>query len=108
MNLPVIILPEAEENILAVAKWWAENRSVEQAERWYDGILDAIDSLEINPDRCPPARENAKFPYDIRELHFGLGSHPTHRVIYTVRPDSVVVLSVRHAAQQDLAEDDLP
>ncbi|MCH7729784.1 MAG: type II toxin-antitoxin system RelE/ParE family toxin, partial [Planctomycetes bacterium] len=67
-----------------------------------------IESLENDPDRCPLARENHRFAYEIRELHFGLASRPTHRIIFSIRPDAVVVLSVRHAAQQDLTEDDLP
>jgi plasmid stabilization system protein ParE len=61
MSLRVIILPEAEPNILASADWWAKNRSVEQARRWYNGILEAIHSLQDNPERCPCAREDERF-----------------------------------------------
>jgi len=107
MRLPVIIQREAEEQIVDSARWWAEHRSAEQAARWYAGIVDAIDTLADNPQRCPLARENPAFPYELRELHFGLGSRPTHRVLFTIRPDAVVVLSVRHGAQQDVTPEDL-
>ena len=45
-------------------------------------------------------------PYEIRELHYGLGLHATHRVIFTIRPDMVLILTIRHAAQSDLSEID--
>ena len=51
----------------------------EQAARWYAGFSDALASLRENPERCPLAPENGRFPYEIHELHYGLGSRPTHR-----------------------------
>jgi plasmid stabilization system protein ParE len=107
MRLPVIIQREAEQRIVESAQWWGEHHSAEQAIRWYAGILDAIDTLTDNPQRCPLARENAASPCELRELHYGLGSRPTHRVLFTIRPDAVVVLSVRHGAQQDVTPEDL-
>jgi plasmid stabilization system protein ParE len=101
MSLPVILQREAEDQLVASARWWAEHRSAEQAERWYVGFLETIETLADNPERCPLARENAAFPYELRELHYGLGSRPTHRALFTIRPEAVVVVSVRHAAQQD-------
>jgi plasmid stabilization system protein ParE len=79
----------------------------QQAARWYAGFSDAIAALAQNPERCPLAPENGCFPYEIRELHYGLGSRPTHRAVFTVRPDMVLVLTIRHAAQADLTEADL-
>jgi plasmid stabilization system protein ParE len=76
--------------------------------RWYAGFSDAIRSLTENPERCPLAPENGRFPYEIRELHYGLGSRPTHRAVFTIRPDMVLVLTIRHAAQAELTEEDLP
>lgn len=70
--------------------------------------MEALRSLEEQPLRCPLARENESFPYELRELHYGVGSRPTHRALLTVRPDAVVVLSIRHVAQKDVVPDDLP
>jgi plasmid stabilization system protein ParE len=99
--IDVVVLPRAEEELNQSADWWSENRSPEQASRWWDGILQLIESLCENPLRFPIARENSKHPYELREMHFGLGAHPTHRVLFTTRPNQVVVVSVRHVAQDD-------
>ncbi|MCH8922817.1 MAG: type II toxin-antitoxin system RelE/ParE family toxin [Planctomycetes bacterium] len=108
MNYRVVLADRALEDIDRNARWWAKHRSGDQAIRWYEGILAAIDSLDENPQRWPVARENENFPYELRELHFGAGSHPTHRALFTIRDDrSVVVLSVRHAAQKDVTPDEL-
>ena len=101
MSIPVIVEAEAIANLISAAKWWAEYRSTEQALRWYDGILAAIETLAESPTRCDLARENPKSKDELRELHFGLGSRPTHRVIFVIDPDAVRVLSVRHTAQDD-------
>jgi hypothetical protein len=59
-----------------------------------------------SPNGVHCAREHRKFSHEIRELHFGLGSHPTHRALFTIRPDIVVVLTIRHVAQADLSGDE--
>jgi len=108
MSLPVILQPEAEETICGSAAWWAKHRSSQQTQQWYDGFLAAIDSLGENAEQHPVSRENQFFPYEIRDLYFGLGSHPTHRAIFTIQSSAVVVLTTRHLAQRDIIADDLP
>lgn len=107
MTYTIVISEPAERELEEAARWWAEHRSAEQAQRWYCGFLDAIRSLAENPTRCPLAGENHLFPAEIRELHFGLGSHPSHRAVFTLLTDVVLVLTIRHAAQADLTADDL-
>ena len=102
MNLPVVIQPRAKDDLRDAAAWWAANRSAEQAARWYNGFLEALASLGEDPARHPLARENERFPYDLRALHYGLGRRATHRAVFTIRPEGVVVLAVRHAAQRDV------
>ena len=63
--------------------------------------------LRYPPLRYPLARERDQFPYEVRVMNYGVGSRPTHRALYTIRPDAVVVLSIRSAAQQDITPDDL-
>jgi len=87
--------------------WWAENRSAEQADRWYRELVGRIVGLEEAPQRYGFAPENPHFPYEVRQLLFGLSSVPTHRVVFTIRPDQVLVLRVRHVAQRPLASDDV-
>lgn len=107
MTYEVYVTDKASGQLLEAARWWAEHRSAEQAERWYDGVVNAIDSLKDNPERCALARENDDVPVTIRELYYGLGAKPTHRAIFVVRPDRVVVYSIRHLAQRDVTVDDL-
>jgi len=90
------------------ARWWAENRSLAQAERWYDGFLEAINSLKENPERFAVAPESGRFPFEIRQINYGPRARSTHRAVFVVRAKSVVVLTVRHLAREDLAAEDLP
>jgi plasmid stabilization system protein ParE len=83
------------------------NRSAEQAGRWLDGIHKRLQDLTSEPLRFPLAGEHKEFPYELREIHFGLGRRPTHRAIFTIAEDFVIVLTVRHAAQDRLHPDDL-
>jgi hypothetical protein len=47
------------------------------------------------------------FDNTIRELHYGLRNKATHRAVFEVRNDEVIVYTVRHLAQRDLTPDDL-
>jgi plasmid stabilization system protein ParE len=99
MTYEVLITARAQWEAQTNHDWWAEHRSAEQAARWSQEFLDATASLGANPDRCSLAAENDRFPYEIRQLNFGLGAKPTHRLVYAIRPREVVVLRVRHLAQ---------
>ena len=102
MKYEVVITARAEQEAQAIHDWWAENRSAEQAARWYTEFWNAVVSLEQAPDRCALAAENDRFPYEIRQLNFGIGRKSTHRIVYAIRPTEVVVLRVRHLAQQEI------
>jgi plasmid stabilization system protein ParE len=103
----VVTSARAERDIENAARWWASERSALQAGRWLAGLRKRIASLSKSPDRCPRAAEHAKIGSDLRELHFGLGARPTHRVIFIVRADFVLILAVRHMAQDELSATDL-
>ena len=108
MNYQVRISANAEAEIDANVDWWSQNRSAEQAYRWYVDVFDAIYALAVQPTRCGRARENKSFSYELRSRQFGLGSHPSHRILSTIMDDVVVVLSVRNVAQADVSEQGLP
>ncbi len=107
MSYRVFITERADDDLQQACTWWAKNRSVEQAEKWYDNFAKAIRSLAENPDRCPLAKENKAFPCELRQLNYGLGKYLTHRAVFTIRPDMVLVLRVRHLAQRSLSSEDL-
>jgi plasmid stabilization system protein ParE len=50
--MQVVVTERALTQMEAVYAWWAENRSAEQAARWYNCFADAIQSLAENPERC--------------------------------------------------------
>lgn len=87
--------------------WWASQRSLEQADRWFRGILAAIDEIPENPLRYAKHSESDRFPFEVRETLFGVGRRPTHRVLFTIRPDCVYVLSILHVAQDAIGLEDL-
>lgn len=107
MTYAVVVTEKAARELEASAQWWARERSVEQAQRWYAGIRAAIATLAEQPQRCPQAIEQEDFPYALRELYYGLSARPTHRAVFTIVKQTVVVLTVRHVAQDRLHPDDV-
>ncbi|MDZ4850369.1 MAG: type II toxin-antitoxin system RelE/ParE family toxin [Pirellulaceae bacterium] len=96
------ILPSAEVDIEWTFAWWGENRSMEQATRWYSEIFKAIQSLRDFPERCPIAPESDIYPSGVRALFFGIGPHPSHRILFTIVDSDVFILRIRHLAQNYL------
>lgn len=74
------------------------SRYLEQAPKWCNELLDAIESLALDPDRHPVARENGQFEQTIRQLLFGRGKS-IYRVLYTVDGDVVRILHIRYPRQ---------
>jgi plasmid stabilization system protein ParE len=107
MSYHVVLAENARRDLEAACAWWAKNRSYEQAQRWYTGFAAAIRSLSQNPEKHPRAHESEILPYQLRQLNYGVGRRPTHRAVFTIRDDVVVVLRVRHLAQDQLSPDNL-
>src|SRR2546423_464690 len=99
MSLRVVITAQAEREMQSAFDWWAKHRSKPQAGRWYTGLAKAIAALSENPERHGQSRERDRFAYEIRDLLFGLGRRPTHRAVFTIRGEEVVVLTVRQVGQ---------
>lgn len=106
MPYTVVVTERAAANIEEAATWWARERSVEQASHWYSKVRKAIDGLATDPQRHGLAAESSEFPYELRELHIGLRSRGTHRVLFSVAHSTVVVLTVRHVAQRPVTPHD--
>lgn len=103
----VIVTGPAAQDIEAAYSWWKENRSAEQAGRWYIGIRNAVRSLRASPEAYALAQESDLLPQGVHQLLFGLGRRATHRILYTIDANTVIVLRVRHASQGMLTKEDL-
>jgi len=93
--------------MVKTARWWAKHRSVNQAVAWLEGFEAAIQTLSENPERLGVARENPAFSYTLRQLTYGVGKKPTHRALFRICDDEVVVLSIRGLRQRDVTPKDL-
>jgi plasmid stabilization system protein ParE len=105
MSYRIEIASIAEAEVDQAFLWTAQQVSQEAAGRWYQGLLQAIESLAEMPRRCPLARENDDFSQEIRQLLYGKG-RSKYRVLFTVIEDlenpTVRILHMRHAAQQPI------
>jgi plasmid stabilization system protein ParE len=107
MTHRVTFTSKAKREFNEAAIWWAEHRSVEQAAQWLDGLESAILQLAEDPERHPLAREDEHFSFSLRQLLFGIGPKPTHRLLYRVRDDEVIIYGVRHVARRDVRPEDI-
>ena len=103
----VLVAEPARLDIQDQQNWWAEHRSADQAARWYAGFFQALLQLETNPELFRRAPEDGLWPFTVRQLNYGLGRRATHRALFVVRKNEVVVLRVRHLAQDALTSDDV-
>lgn len=104
MKYEVVVTRRAERELHAAADRIAKV-APEAAERWFNGFVNALLALEQSPRRYGRAREQQRFPCEVRQLLHG--RKRSHRAVYTIRENKVVVLTIRHTAQKDLKPEDL-
>jgi toxin ParE1/3/4 len=73
----------------------------ERANRWFNTLERAIDSLGNFPRRCPVAPEARRAEKTLRQLLHGRKPH-VYRVVYEVdeQGKTVYVLTIRHGAME--------
>jgi plasmid stabilization system protein ParE len=105
--LEVVLSETAKNELESAYEWWATNRSRDKADQWYNGFLMEMLRLERSPERYAVASENDEFPLEIRQLNYGVGRKSTHRAVFTIQANRVIILRVRHLAQKllDPADD---
>jgi len=64
--------------------------------RWFKGLKEAMQTLCVNPERCPHTPENPA----LRHLLYGKKPH-VYRIIFRILddPKQVEVIHIRHGAQ---------
>jgi plasmid stabilization system protein ParE len=103
MSWNVVIARKAAREIEEQYNWLAR-RSEAAANRWRNSPLEAIYNLEDNPQRCAEAPE-AEWHEGLRQLLHGKRRH-VHRILFEIREQTVVVLRVRHSAQDFLGPEE--
>lgn len=99
MTYRVELSARARHELQSIVDYLAQ-RSKRAADRWHRGIVLAVRSLAKQPQRFALAMESDAFPFQIRQLLYGRKRN--YRVVYTIQGNVVVVLTIRHAAQDNL------
>src|SRR5437588_9183854 len=99
MKFEVIVQPSAQAEMEAAYVSLARRAPISAA-RWYNRLLDAINSLADNPERCSLAPEDEYFSQEIRNLLYGKRKN-VYRIIFTVQGTTVHVLHVRRGTRQE-------
>lgn len=81
---------------------WIARDSPTNAEAMIRRITTSIDRLASMPRTGRPAVEQDRIIYELRQL-----SVRPYRVLYTIQNTRIVILRVRHSAQDDLTPEEL-
>jgi plasmid stabilization system protein ParE len=101
MRFRIELAETAKADIQDATRWLRNQASQAVADRWLSGLDKAMNSLAVRPLRCPLAAESDKFPQEIRELLHGRRKNK-HRILFTIRDDTVYILYVRHSARDEI------
>jgi plasmid stabilization system protein ParE len=93
----ILMTEQAEADSNQVFSWIFKN-SPERAVSWFNGLVEACESLCNNPERCPVAPEADDIGREIRHLIYG-----RYRIIFLIRGQTVYLLHIRHGAQKPLS-----
>jgi len=85
---------------------WLEEQAPTGAARWRESMLKAAATLADKPKRCPLAPESSLHPAELRHLIVG-NRRSAYRLLFEIRGRTVVILRVRHSAQELLDPDSL-
>lgn len=106
MSFPILYSQNAQEEIES-AYHWIKARAPIAASKWREELISRIETLGTNPSARRLAAESSKFPQEIRQLLFGRRGGQ-YRILFMVKGEEVIILSLRHSRRQPLAEGDLP
>jgi plasmid stabilization system protein ParE len=81
---------------------YIDSRAPLNAIRWREALQRRLQALGTNPDGFGFAPEDEVAKANVRQLLYG-----RYRILYTVREDTVFVITVRHGARLFLTGDDI-
>ena len=108
MAFRVELAPRALADLDQAADYIKEHGSLEQAEKWFNSMFDAIASLQKMPTRCPVAEESEGLSQEVRLLLHGRRGR-CYRVYYYIDHynQTIRVFHVRHWARERLSAEEL-
>jgi plasmid stabilization system protein ParE len=92
----------AKRDLAAILKWLLKQHAGDAGLRWFQGLRDAVASLDTMPYRCLLAPEDEICPFEVRHLLYGNRPH-VYRILFTVEDDTVTILHIRHGLRKPLA-----
>jgi plasmid stabilization system protein ParE len=94
-------LTKSAEADLEALYLWVTGRAPHQGAAWFNGLEEAMLSLDQHPERCPLASESTDPKRPVRVLHYGRARH-VFRVLFWIDGATrvVYVLHVRRGARQ--------
>ena len=87
MKFRIVVLPQAQEDLLRNAEWWAKHQSSDKAAEWLDVVQEQLETIVNFTESHPISQESAEFPYPIRDRRVGLGPRPAFRAVFTIQGD---------------------
>ncbi len=96
----------------AIYEWMKTHYSEKTATKWYNGLVDAVQTLKEFPNSFPYAPEREETGMELRQLLYGKRS-AVYRVIFAVEwddrleQDVVRVFRVWHGARDRITKADL-
>jgi plasmid stabilization system protein ParE len=103
MTFRVEMSAQAEDEASGILDWLLSQHAGETGIHWFLAMEDAIASLSALPERCPLAPENARFPFEVRQLLYGRKPH-VYRILFTIEGDAVKILHIRHARRRPIGK----
>ena len=100
MSYRILVTEQAHRDLWRACRWWARNRSPQQADEWFDGFAKAVHLAGKNPERFPSAHEDDSFSSDVRQFSYGLAKHATHRAVFAIRGNALLILRVRDLSRK--------
>jgi len=97
----VLISREAEDQIASISDYIAHD-SPQNARRWRVQLRERLRTLRKFSDRHEVAYRADTIGRDVHHTFFGV-----YRILYAIKDDTVVILSVRHGARQALTPDEV-
>lgn len=111
MAFRVEIEPQAFDDLDQIANWIQLGSSFETAQKWFNGMMDAISTLREMPARCSLAPEAQELGYEVRLLLHGRRNR-TYKIYFDIRYDTaadgvVRIFHVRHWARRPLTNEEM-